>query len=174
MKDEPWLPIEFGIGPRIWCVLKSRRSIRAMRLFALSFTNSQRPSYFEVGLRQRRMMHIAPGVIAHHLLRFLIEAVTGRGIRREDRNGHDVAHRRNARDEDLAGMSAGVEEIIFILLAGRDVSGQRVRGAIAFDSCCSVFRNRRGRRRRATRQRDQIFGGVFIGLSVVDLITSPS
>jgi hypothetical protein len=40
-----WLPLEFGIGPRICRVLKSRRSTRATRLFALSFTNSQRPSY---------------------------------------------------------------------------------------------------------------------------------
>ena len=41
---EPWLPLEFGIGPRICLVLKSRRSIRASRLFALSLTNIQRPS----------------------------------------------------------------------------------------------------------------------------------
>ena len=77
-------------------------------------------------------MHIAPGEIAQHLLRFLIESVTGRRIRRENRNGRDVPHRWNARDEDLAGMSAGIEEIIFILLAGRDVTGERVGGAIAF------------------------------------------
>ena len=44
VNELPWLPLEFGIGPRICLVLKSRRSIRATRLFALSFTNSQRPS----------------------------------------------------------------------------------------------------------------------------------
>ena len=131
--DEPWLPIEFGIGPRIWWVLKSRRSIRAMRLLALSLTNSQRPSYFEFGLRKRRVMHVAPGKIAEHLLRFVIEAVTGRRVRREDGDGRDVSHRWNARDEDLAGMSAGIEEIIFVLLSGSDVTGERVRGAIACD-----------------------------------------
>ena len=122
--------MEFGIGPRIWCVLKSRRSIRAIRLLALSFTNSQRPSYFEFGLRKRRVMHIAPGEIAEHLFRFFIESVTGARIRREDRNGDDVAHRWNACDKNLAGVSAGIEQVVFILLAGGDVTGERVRGAI--------------------------------------------
>ncbi len=42
--DEPWLPMVLGIGPSICLVLRSCRSIRAIRLFALSFTNSQRPS----------------------------------------------------------------------------------------------------------------------------------
>lgn len=43
--DDPWLPIELGMGPRICFVLKSRRLMRAIRLLALSFTKSQRPSY---------------------------------------------------------------------------------------------------------------------------------
>ncbi len=44
-KEEPWFPIELGMGPRICFVLKSRRLMRATRLLALSFTKSQRPSY---------------------------------------------------------------------------------------------------------------------------------
>ncbi len=42
-KAEPWFPEMFGTGPRICFVLKSLRSMRAMRPF-ISFTNSQRPS----------------------------------------------------------------------------------------------------------------------------------
>src|SRR6266496_2523695 len=85
---------------------------------------------FRVGLRQRRVMHIAPGEIAEHFLRFLIESITGARVRRENWNRNDVTQRRNARDEHLSGMSARIEEIIFILLARRDVTGERVRGAI--------------------------------------------
>ncbi len=40
---EPWLPETFGTGPMICLVLKSRRSIRAMRPF-MSLMKSQRPS----------------------------------------------------------------------------------------------------------------------------------
>ena len=43
-KADPWLPWTFGTGPKIWRVLKSRRSILASRPF-ISLTNSQRPSY---------------------------------------------------------------------------------------------------------------------------------
>ena len=93
---------------------------------------------FRIGLRKRRVMHVAPGEIAQHLLRFLVESVTGGRIRREDWNGGDVAHRWNARDKHLAGMSAGIEKIVFILLAGRDVTGERVRRAIAF-VCAAAF-----------------------------------
>ena len=32
---------------------------------------------FGIGLRKRRVMHVAPGEIAQHLLRFLVESVTG-------------------------------------------------------------------------------------------------
>jgi len=42
-KADPWLPDTLGTGPMICFVLKSRRSMRAMRPF-MSFTNSQRPS----------------------------------------------------------------------------------------------------------------------------------
>ena len=40
-----------------------------------------------VALRQPRMVDVAPREAAHHLLRFLVEAVAGRRIRREDGNG---------------------------------------------------------------------------------------
>ena len=43
MNAEAWLPLTLAIGPKICFVLKSRRSMRAMRPF-ISFTNSQRPS----------------------------------------------------------------------------------------------------------------------------------
>ena len=76
-------------------------------------------------------MHVAPGEIAQHLLRFLIESVTGPRIRREHWNGADVAQRWNACHKDLAGVSAGIEKIVFILLAGRDVTGERIGGAIS-------------------------------------------
>ena len=42
-KDDAWLPCRFGTGPKICLVLKSRRSMRAMRPF-ISLMNSQRPS----------------------------------------------------------------------------------------------------------------------------------
>ena len=42
-KEEPWLPETFGTGPMICFVLKSRRSILAMRPF-MSLMNSHRPS----------------------------------------------------------------------------------------------------------------------------------
>ena len=44
MNELPWLAEMLGIF-RICLVLKSLRSIRAMRPFALSLMNSQRPSY---------------------------------------------------------------------------------------------------------------------------------
>ena len=118
--DEPWLPLEFGIGPRICFVLKSRRSMRAIRLLALSLTKSQRPSYLPSLLRQAGMVHVAPREVAHHLLRLLVEAVAGGRIRREDGNRGDVAHGRQAGDVDLAGVAAGVEQVELVLLARRD------------------------------------------------------
>ncbi len=44
MKELPWLAEMFGIF-RICLVLKSLRSIRAMRPLALSLMNNHRPSY---------------------------------------------------------------------------------------------------------------------------------
>src|SRR6476619_4944757 len=83
-------------------------------------------------------MHVAPGKIAEHFLRFLVESITGPGVRREDWNRNDVTHRRNARDKHLAGVSAGIKKVVFILLAGRDVTGERVRRTIAF-VCAAAF-----------------------------------
>ena len=93
---------------------------------------------FRIGLRERRVMHITPGEVAEHLLRFLIEAVTGGWIRCEDGDCADVAQRRNAGNINLTRMSAGVEEIIFVLLSGRDVTGQRVRSALGL-RCSTLF-----------------------------------
>src|SRR6266851_5407348 len=84
---------------------------------------------FGIGLRQRRVMNVAPGEVAEHLFRFLIEPVTGARVGRENGDGTDVTQRRNARDEHLSGMSARIEKIIFVFLSRRDVTGQRVRGA---------------------------------------------
>ena len=81
-------------------------------------------------------MHVAPGEIAEHLFRFVIEPVTGAGIRREDRNGGDMSQRWNPGDINLAGMSSGIEEIIFIFLSGSDVAGQRIRGALGLRRAC--------------------------------------
>src|SRR5262249_45970744 len=49
------------------------------------------PVVLRIGLRQRRVMHIAPGEIAEHLLRFLIESIARAGIRREDGNRRDMS-----------------------------------------------------------------------------------
>src|SRR6266496_2953376 len=83
-------------------------------------------------------MHVAPAEIAEHLFRFLIESVAGGGIRSEDWNGGDMSQRWNAGDVNLAGVSAGIEQIIFVFLPGRDVAGQRVRGAFG-PRCAGLF-----------------------------------
>jgi hypothetical protein len=64
--------------------------------------------------------------------------ITGARIRREHWNRNDVTHRWNACYKDLAGVSSGIKKIIFILLAGRDVTGERVRRAVAF-VCAAAF-----------------------------------
>src|SRR5262245_39331898 len=98
------------------------------------------------------MVHITPGEVAHHLLRFLIESITGRRIRREDGDGGDVTHRGNTGDVNLAGMSAGIEKIIFVLLAGSDVTCQGIgraiaRGGAALLSATSQSGSRQNRKR---------------------------
>src|SRR5438309_1298187 len=85
---------------------------------------------FRFSLREGRVMHIAPGKIAQHLSRLVIEAITRRRVRREDRDGADMPHRWDAGDKDLPGMSAGIEEIILILFARRDVTRERISGAL--------------------------------------------
>ena len=125
---------------------------------------------FGIGLRKRRVMHIAPGEIAQHFLRFLVESITGARIRREHWNGDDVAHRWNACDEDLAGVSAGIEKIVFILLAGGDVTGERVRRSIAF-VCAAAFSAAHKADRRemiASAIVDLVFISIFL---VVDFIS---
>src|SRR6476646_4516612 len=83
-------------------------------------------------------MDIAPRESAHHLFRFLVESIARSRVRSEDRNGNDVTHRRNSGDEYLARMSAGVEEVIFVLLPRSDVSGESVCGAIGL-GCAALF-----------------------------------
>src|SRR5512132_1545817 len=102
-------------------------------------------------------MHIAPGEIAEHLLRFLVESITGARIRREHWNRNDVAQRWNARDKHLAGVSAGIKKIVFILLAGGDVTGERVRRAIAFVCAAAFPAANEADRREDDRQRDRGF-----------------
>src|SRR6266545_4465199 len=81
-------------------------------------------------------MNVAPAEIAEHLFRFLIKPVTSAWIRREHGNRGDMSQRRNAGDEHLAGVSAGIEKIIFVLLSGRDVTGDSIRGALGLRRAC--------------------------------------
>src|SRR6266705_118286 len=81
-------------------------------------------------------MHVAPAEIAEHLFRFLIESVAGGGIRSEDWNGGDMSQRWNPGDVNLAGVSAGIEQIIFVFLSGGDVAGDSIRGAFGLGSAC--------------------------------------
>src|SRR5215469_17993123 len=81
-------------------------------------------------------MHVAPAKIAEHLFRFLIESVASSGIRSENWNGRDVSQRRNSCDINLAGVSAGIEQIIFILLSGCDVAGECIGGALRLRCAC--------------------------------------
>src|SRR5690606_11886827 len=103
-----------------------------------------------VGLRQRRVMHVAPGEAAEHLLRLLVVAITGAGLRREDRNGDDVPHRRYPGHEDLAGVTAGIEQVEFVLLARRNVgpfSGRTaISGAVAVTGTAATGKSNHRRR----------------------------
>ena len=47
-----------------------------------------------------------------------------------------MSQRRNPGDEDLAGVSAGIEQIIFVFLSGRDVTGDSIRGALSLRRAC--------------------------------------
>jgi hypothetical protein len=119
---------------------------------------------FGIGLRQGWVMDVAPGEIAKQLFRFLIEPVTGAWIWREDGNGADVPQRWNAGDENLAGMTAGIEKIIFVLLSGRDVTGQCIRGAISLTGAAFAAAHK-AHGRDDDRERDQMFIGCFHCLS---------
>src|SRR5262245_56279469 len=81
-------------------------------------------------------MDVAPAKIAEHLFRFLIEPVTCGGIRSEDWNGGDMSQRWNPGDVNLAGVSARIEQIIFVFLSGGDVAGERIRGAFGLRRAC--------------------------------------
>ena len=83
------------------------------------------------GLRERGVMDVAPGEAAEHRLRFLVEAVPGSRIRGEDRNRRNVPHRRHTGDEDLAGMPAGIEEVVLVEVARLDVARGRGRLHVA-------------------------------------------
>ena len=77
---EPWLPETFGTGPKICFVLKSRRSIA--RDAAVHVVDEEPAAVVvAVGLRERGMVHVAPGEVAEHRLRLVVEAVA----RRRDR-----------------------------------------------------------------------------------------
>src|SRR5205085_12593300 len=84
------------------------------------------PIVFRAGLREGWVMYIAPTVVAEHLLRRLVEAVTRSGIRCENGNRDDVPHGGNPRDKDLSRVSAGIEEVVFIFLTWGDVGSVRV------------------------------------------------
>ena len=128
---------------------------------------------FGIGLRKRRVMHVAPGEIAQHFLRFLVESITGARIRCEHWNGEDVAQRWNACHKDLAGVSARIEKIVFILFAGRDVTGQSIRGAIAFVCAAPFSAAHKGDGRNDDREGDRGFGFISIFL-LIDSIASLS
>src|SRR6516162_2993060 len=81
-------------------------------------------------------MHVAPAEIAKHLFRFLIESVAGGGIRSEDWNSGDMSQRWNPGNVNLARVSAGIEQIVFIFLAGGDVAGDRICCALGLRRAC--------------------------------------
>src|SRR6516225_1240530 len=105
-------------------------------------------------------MHVAPREITKHFLRFLVESVTDARIWREYGNGADVPQRWNARDEDLAGMSAGIKEIIFILLSRRDITGQRIGCALGLIGSAFAAATEAGHDD-GDRQRDRAFDFHF-------------
>src|SRR5262245_41537010 len=91
-------------------------------------------------------MHVAPAEIAQHLFRFLIKPVTGCRIWSEHWNGRDMSQRWNPRDVNLAGVSAGIEQIIFVFLAGGHVTGDGIRGALGLRSACLFSATRQTKR----------------------------
>src|SRR6516165_1344016 len=81
-------------------------------------------------------MHVAPAKIAEHLFRFIIKSVASGGIRSKDWNGGDVSQRWNSCDVNLAGVPAGIEQIIFIFFSRGDVTGDRIRGPFGLRRAC--------------------------------------
>ena len=74
-----------------------------------------------VRLGERGMVNIAPGEVAQHLLRLVVETVAGRGIGRVHGNRGQMPHGRNAVDVDLAGMAARGEHVVLVEVAGGHV-----------------------------------------------------
>src|SRR5215470_169211 len=73
------------------------------------------------------MMDVAPAEIAEHLFRLLIESIAGGGIRSEDWDRGDMSQRWNPSDVNLAGVSTGIEQIIFVFFSGGDVACDCIR-----------------------------------------------
>src|SRR5690606_39132651 len=108
--------------------------------------------------------------------RLLVESVSDSRMRREDGYRDVVAHRRQAGDEDLAGMAAGVEQVVLVLLAGRDVGlggggiGLSGAGARAVFSAVAAASDERGRgegdRRLGGENGGSCFHGADRGFSI--------
>ena len=82
-----------------------------------------------VRLGEARVVRVAPQEPAQHGLGFLVEAVPARGLGGEDRDRGDVAARGKAVHEDLAGVAAGQEGVVGIILARLHVHLLRRRSA---------------------------------------------
>jgi hypothetical protein len=108
-----------------------------------------------VGLRQGGMVGIAVGDVlaanaplGEHGLGLVIEAVALPGLGGEDPDVLEDAHRRDAIDDDLAGLAAGTESQVLIACAGGRVGlgcGQQIlfRQATALHHAFEIFRGRR-------------------------------
>ncbi len=74
-----------------------------------------------VRLRERGVVDIAPRELSQHLARLVIEAVAVRGVRREDGNRLDVAHRGDPCHAHVRSVAARIEEVVLVHLTRRDV-----------------------------------------------------
>src|SRR5262245_26385843 len=92
------------------------------------------------------MMDVTPAEIAQHLFRFLIESVASGRIRSEDWNCGDMPQRWNPGDVNLARVPTGIEQIVCICLAGCDVAGDRIRGALGLRRACLFSATRETKR----------------------------
>jgi hypothetical protein len=71
-------------------------------------------------------------------------------------------------------VSARIEKIVFILFAGRDVTGQSIRGAIAFVCAAAFSAAHKGDGRNDDREGDRGFGFHFSIFLLIDSIASLS
>ena len=83
-----------------------------------------------LGLRERRMVRVAPRELAQHLLGIVIETVPRGGVGREDRNGGQMPHRREAVDVHLPGVAARREHVVLVQVARRHVGLLRGHGQV--------------------------------------------